>query len=210
MNLSLTTISDLADLITGNSDLSPYRTQNDLEIFFQYCHIQHDFDIKSLSRFTYTQSVLLKVNNSEEIKNIIILAFDLRYFSKKEFSVYEAVSYFNKSLVFDGYQLIQDGLVYRLDKIENHGCHIKNIIFAANGPKPEIILNDATTNDIKIVKNQKYCLVYDYPIQHHGLLFKELVTWWKIVQKQECSFLDASRNLYKRLKLSLSSKPEKH
>ncbi len=27
----------------------------------------------------------------------------------------------------------------------------KNLIFASNGPKPEIVLNDAISNDIKIV-----------------------------------------------------------
>ena len=40
----------------------------------------------------------------------------------------------------------------------------KNIIFAANGPKPEIVLRDAINNDVEIVKNAEYCLVFDRPI----------------------------------------------
>lgn len=52
---------------------------------------------------------------------------------------------------------------------------IKNLIFAANGPKPEIVLADAINNDIRIVKNEQYCLVYDQPIPERGLLWKDLV-----------------------------------
>ena len=56
---------------------------------------------------------------------------------------------------------------------------IKNLIFAANGPKPEIVLADAINNDIRIVKNEQYCLVYDQPIPERGLLWNDLVAWWQ-------------------------------
>src|SRR5713226_5290493 len=56
---------------------------------------------------------------------------------------------------------------------------VKNIIFAANGPKPELVLTDAVHNVIDIVANAEYCLVYDKPITSTGLLWKDLVNWWK-------------------------------
>lgn len=46
---------------------------------------------------------------------------------------------------------------------------LKNIIFAANGPKPRIILRDAINNVIDIVENAEHCLVYDRPLGPHGL-----------------------------------------
>lgn len=55
----------------------------------------------------------------------------------------------------------------------------KNLIFSANGPKPEIVLRDAMNNDIEIVKNAEYCLVYDQPIPPEGLRFAHLVDWWR-------------------------------
>lgn len=60
----------------------------------------------------------------------------------------------NESLIPDGYHLVKIGSLYQLEKLENFQSNskIKNIIFAANGPKPEIVLKDATTNDIQIVK----------------------------------------------------------
>jgi hypothetical protein len=54
----------------------------------------------------------------------------------------------------------------------------KNLIFAANGPKPELVLIDAVSNDIKIVRNEEFCLVFDDPIPSRGLLWTDLVAWW--------------------------------
>ncbi len=83
---------------------------------------------------------------------------------------------------------------------------IKNIIFAANGPKPDLVLTDAVHNTVDIVANAQYCLVYDKPITSKGLLWNDLVSWWK--EKSGCDDDQAERNLYFRLKASLGSKVE--
>ncbi|PZV15219.1 MAG: hypothetical protein DCF22_07575 [Leptolyngbya sp.] len=90
------------------------------------------------------------------------------------------------------------------------GSNVKNLIFAANGPKPEIIFSDSVSNDIEIVKNSAYCLIYDRPIKSHGLLWKELVDWWRDrEQLNEESDIEVGRKLYARLSQSLTSEPEK-
>jgi len=83
---------------------------------------------------------------------------------------------------------------------------IKNIIFAANGPKPDLVLTDAVHNTINIVANAEYCLVYDKPITSKGLLWSDLVSWWK--EKSGCDDELVEQNLYLRLKASLGSKVE--
>jgi very-short-patch-repair endonuclease len=83
---------------------------------------------------------------------------------------------------------------------------IKNIIFAANGPKPELVLTDAVHNTVNIVANAQYCLVYDRPINSRGLLWSDLVSWWR--EKVGCEDDQAERSLYSRLKASLASKAE--
>lgn len=55
---------------------------------------------------------------------------------------------------------------------------MKNLIFAADGPKPQIVLPDSISNTIRIVKNEKYCLVYDRPLEDRGLSWSDLVAWW--------------------------------
>jgi len=90
------------------------------------------------------------------------------------------------------------------------GNSVKNLIFAADGLKPEIIFSDSVSNDIKIVKNADYCLIYNRPIKSHGLLWKELVDWWR--EKEQLigeSDYEISKKLYLRLRQSLTSEPEK-
>ncbi len=87
---------------------------------------------------------------------------------------------------------------------------VKNLVFAANGPKPEIVLIDSVSNEIQIVQNEQYCLVYDMPIPEHGLLWTDLVEWWReqdgnsTLKREELEI-----SLYKRLRRSLVSEPEK-
>ena len=99
----------------------------------------------------------------------------------------------------------------RLFKATGRGVtgHIKNLIFAADGPKPELVLNDALNNTIEIVENSEYCLVYDLPISSKGLLWKHLVEWWS--NKNNLPFPDKQTeyDLFYRLIKSLASPPEK-
>jgi len=55
---------------------------------------------------------------------------------------------------------------------------VKNLIFAAKGPKPKIVLRDAVSNVIEITENAEYCLVYDLPLGETGLTWRALTRWW--------------------------------
>jgi hypothetical protein len=56
---------------------------------------------------------------------------------------------------------------------------IRNIIFAATGPKPEIVIADALTNSIQVIGKGGNELIYDRQIMSEGLSWSELVDWWK-------------------------------
>ncbi|WP_216915353.1 endonuclease domain-containing protein [Nocardia noduli] len=70
-------------------------------------------------------------------------------------------------------------LITEYDKRGGVTSPAKNLIFAANGPKPELVLRDAVNNDIEITKNAEYCLVFDAPIPAGGLTFAQMVQWWR-------------------------------
>jgi len=118
----------------------------------------------------------------------------------------------NNHISKDGFNLEIDSEisgypVYRvLSKNTGVKGKIKNLIFAADGPKPEIILKDSLNNDIQIVKNEEYCLVYDKAIPQTGLRWIDLVKWASLKEEVET---ESERRLYKRLEKSLDSKPEK-
>jgi len=74
------------------------------------------------------------------------------------------------------FKIIEYEPIFTLKKHTNHGS-IKNIIFASL-KKPEIILENALENNIKIVKNEEYSLVFDQSIKGSHLTVKELIEWW--------------------------------
>lgn len=85
---------------------------------------------------------------------------------------------------------------------------LRNIIFAADGPKPKIVLIDALNNIVEVVENANYCLVYDRPVPLGGITWRDLVAWWKALTG-ETDDGAAAEALYRRLARSLASEPEK-
>jgi hypothetical protein len=88
----------------------------------------------------------------------------------------EFVSLINRHIVNDGFELqprehISGYPIYRAVKLGSARVEqeVKNLIFAADGPKPEIVLEDSVSNNIRVTKNEEFCLVYDVPIPQTGL-----------------------------------------
>jgi very-short-patch-repair endonuclease len=103
--------------------------------------------------------------------------------------------------------LAVDNSIVKLKKIKGVASTVKNLIFASIDAKPEIVLEDALHNEIRVVKNEDKCLVYDQPILDHGLLWTEMVAWWRTKYPETEG--KAEQKLAERLELSLSSPPEK-
>lgn len=89
------------------------------------------------------------------------------------------------------------------------GTPAKNLIFAANGPKPELVLRDAVNNDIEITRNGEFCLVFDQPIPADGLSYNKLIEWWRGRQNfaDEVPPREVGLDLHDRLKASLGDNP---
>jgi hypothetical protein len=88
---------------------------------------------------------------------------------------------------------------------------LKNLIFAADGPKPRIVLKDAVNNTIDIVENADNCLVYDRPLAENGLSWRELVAWWTSEHDPSAETeRDAAHHLYNRLRASLGDNEAEH
>jgi hypothetical protein len=98
-----------------------------------------------------------------------------------------------------------------LERLGAHGVagDLKNLIFAADGPKPHIVLRDAINNVIEIVKNADHCLVYDRPLAEHGLTWDDLVDWWSERCGPAVTRREAARALYTRLARSLANEAER-
>lgn len=122
----------------------------------------------------------------------------------------ECVEAINKHILHDGLilapkEMIAGKEVYAVESM-NLGVQgsIKNIIFAADY-KPEIVLDDALNNDIKVIANQDKCLIYDKKVPSEGILWCELQEWYD----EKLYILDTGLDLRERLRKSLNSVPEK-
>lgn len=125
------------------------------------------------------------------------------------------IEFINNHLMKDGYQLfpsdnISGYTVYKINKItDGVKGTAKNLIFAAIGEKPDIVISDSINNDIKIVNQESNCLVFDRPIPRTGLLWTDLVQWWADINRIVNVNRDVEIQLYHRLMRSLDSEPEK-
>lgn len=82
----------------------------------------------------------------------------------------------------------------------------KNLVFAADGPKPDLVLADAVSNTIEIVANAQFCLVYDRPLGDAGLSWADMVSWWAGTHEPPgTGDRDAANGLYRRLARSLDA-----
>jgi very-short-patch-repair endonuclease len=86
---------------------------------------------------------------------------------------------------------------------------LKNLIFAADGPKPRIVLRDAISNVIEVVENGEYCLIYDRPLAANGLTWRELVDWWSEMTSLDGDERERALDLYNRLMRSLANDAER-
>jgi hypothetical protein len=86
---------------------------------------------------------------------------------------------------------------------------LKNLIFAADGPKPRIVLRDAISNVIEVVENGEYCLIYGRPLEGSGLTWRELIDWWTETASPDGDERERGLDLYDRLLRSLDNDAEK-
>jgi hypothetical protein len=121
------------------------------------------------------------------------------------------VAALNKVLARDGYELAQESelsshpiFAFR-PVVRGVSGRPKNLIFASRGAKPEIGFADAINNDIVILSGEESCLVYDRPIGSNGLLWSELVSWWRELSPGA----NDAQSLGARLQESLASDAER-
>lgn len=104
MKISAASLDYLVGIITGDAQLSPYRTGAELVVFFDKYHEGADIEYsKYKSRANYTKKCLEEVNGSSELKKIIRKSFD--FWNAETFKPQVVGEAFNSYLERDGYQL---------------------------------------------------------------------------------------------------------
>jgi very-short-patch-repair endonuclease len=122
---------------------------------------------------------------------------------------------FAEVLRHDGFELRPEGRqgglpVYRVRRrIAGVLGSPKYIIFASSGPKPDIVIDDAVSMDIRVVRHADQCLIYDQPPPNGDLTWEMLVEWWCKIKGTATNDADMRRDIGLRLRASLQSDPER-
>jgi hypothetical protein len=123
MKISERTIKRLAEIITGDKGLSPYRSGPMLVTFFNELGTNHSYGQCFPSRWSFAEDCIRQFNDTPTLKKVIISAFDPRDFmgttvydkatqQSKPANLQEALTHLNEFLSFDGYEIVPHGKGY--------------------------------------------------------------------------------------------------
>lgn len=114
MTIARRTIQALGRVITGDGNISPYRSGPQLVRFF------NDHGGNSLygqgfpSRWQFAENEIQKLNGTDAIRQIVEDALDPRHYLDTEFDVAYVAEHLNQYLAYDGLEAVKDGLHYRV------------------------------------------------------------------------------------------------
>lgn len=125
MKISEKTISALAQVITGNSKISPYRTGAELVKFFNELSSNEVYGADFSSRVPYTEQKIRELNESLNLVSVFHNALDQRNFIDTEFKIEQVVDYLNQYLEYDGYEIVKPGKYCRVRNIQATSVELK-------------------------------------------------------------------------------------
>lgn len=109
MLVSNQSIPAIAKIITGDNQISPYRSGSELVSFFKLFGFKDEYVENFPSRWKYVEDKITEINGTDLLNNVTISVLDPRYFYDTEFSEDIAADFLNKYLKFDGYKLTRKG-----------------------------------------------------------------------------------------------------
>jgi Abortive infection C-terminus len=120
MKISERTIKRLAEIITGDKALSPYRSGPKLVAFFNDYGANQAYGKGFPSRWVFTEGCIRQFNDTSTLKGIILGALDPLDFKGatvydnqtqqyKAANLQDALTYLNEFLAYDGYEVAPHG-----------------------------------------------------------------------------------------------------
>lgn len=125
MKITERTIKRLGELITGDGQLSRYRTGPQLVRFFNDLGFNDQYGQGFGSRWAYAEDRIRDWNDTPDLRKIMLAAFDPRDFmdaividrqtgNRHPANIETAVSYLNDFLAYDGYEVVKNGRTYAI------------------------------------------------------------------------------------------------
>lgn len=128
MQVTFKTINYLKDIITGDSNKTPYLSGSKLVSFFRNFGFSDNYGQGFPSRWLYCEQKLIELNKRNQIKDVIEFYFQpINFIGNKE-QYQTLIKELNDYLFFDDLELVIEGKTVKLQEKANKG----NIISEAN------------------------------------------------------------------------------
>ena len=108
LKISERTISALGKIVTGDSDISPYRSGPKLVSLFNELGRNDVYEQGFPSRWSYAEDSIRSLNGKPELILLIQMVFDPREFLDTKFNINEALEFFNKYLSYEKHEVVVD------------------------------------------------------------------------------------------------------
>ncbi len=108
MKLSMRSITALGQIVTGDKDISSYRSGPQLVRLFNDYGANDTYGQGFPSRWQYAEQRLRGLNDTSELGAIICEVLDPREFLDAKFDIETAVEFLNNWFRYDGYKLVLD------------------------------------------------------------------------------------------------------
>jgi len=122
MQLSKKTIEAVRQVVTGDENLSPYRSGPKLVTLFNSYGYQNEYAKGFPSRWIYAQQKLDDMNGTDAMSKIICDVCDPREYMDTDFEFTAAVEYINKRLFYDGYEVVVEKGLAKIRSL--HGADV--------------------------------------------------------------------------------------
>lgn len=207
MKVSEYTIEFLGNLVAGDMDGAPYRSGPQLVKFF------NEFGSRDVyptgggfpTRRIYAQDRLRKLNGHAVMKQVITMALDPRVFLKDQLEIEPVVAMVNDNLKHDGYEVVKDGLAYKVRELSAGSVHLGVV------PKVSHELTQLAIDD-NIRKCEEKLAVGDYSgaiTNARSLVESVLIGIEKEFEPQALEYDGNLQALYKRVQKLLHLEPER-
>ena len=114
MTLSEHTISALGAIITGDGEMTPYRSGPELVRFFNQFERADEYSGGFPSRWYYAEECIRELNASGRGSDVVVAALDRRHFLGGKHDPDAVVEHLNQFLEFDGYEIQAYGKKWRV------------------------------------------------------------------------------------------------
>jgi hypothetical protein len=109
MNISRNTLAEVVKIVTGDTNMSPYRSGPMLVRLFNEFGSNDFYAPGFPSRWKYAEEKLLPLNGTPTLRRLVNTIFDATEWIGKDVKPEVAAEHLNKYLKFDGFALTRDG-----------------------------------------------------------------------------------------------------